>query len=283
MNTHAIRSRMKSIRQTLQITNAQKLIAASRIGKAKRMLADASPYHDHIRETIAGILASTHDVSNRYLDHTAAPRKRGFLILSADKGLAGGYNHNILKLAEETLAGCDIASLLVVGHVVRNQLSAAGYSVDPAFDYPSENPAIFTAREIAERVMGLFERREVDAFDVIYTQYISSVRLKPVVERMFPIKPETLGAPLFWDQDVVFEPTANAVVSMLIPKYLKGYMYGCLVHAWACELTSRLTAMNNAIRNGAEMLDRLSLQYHQARQAAITQEITEIVAGAESL
>jgi F-type H+-transporting ATPase subunit gamma len=274
---------MKSIRQTLQITNAQKLIAASRIGKAKRMLTDASPYHDHIRETITGVLASTHDVSNRYLDHKITPKKRGFLVLSADKGLAGGYNHNILKLAEETLAGCDAAKLLVVGHVVRTQLLAAGCPVDLSFDYPAENPTMFMAREIGERVMGLFERGEVDAFDVIYTQYISSVRLKPVIERMFPINPDTLGDPASWPQSVVFEPTANAVMSMLIPKYLKGYLYGCLVHAWTCELTSRLTAMDSAIRNGDEMLERLSLRYHQARQAAITQEITEIVAGASSM
>jgi F-type H+-transporting ATPase subunit gamma len=283
MNTNAIRNRMKSIRQTLQITNAQKLIAASRIGKAKQMLVQSQPYHDHILETIAGILAAARNVSNAYLDYQRTPRKRGFLVLSADKGLAGGYNHNIIKLAEQVFGGCEIAKLLTVGHIARNQLTAAGYPVAEDVDCSMDNPTMFTAREIGELVLSLFERKQVDAFDVIYTKYYSSVRLTPVMERMLPIQPEALRAPLVWPHEMAFEPDANGVISILVPKYLKGYIYGCLVHGWTCELASRVAAMDSAIKNGGEMLDRLSLQYHRARQAAITQEITEIVAGAASI
>lgn len=282
MNANAIRNRMKSIRQTLQITGAQKLIAASRIGKAKQMLVQAQPYHNHILETIAGILAAAGDVSNVYLEHQAKPRKRGFLVLSADKGLAGGYNHNVVKLAEQTFNGCETAKVLAVGHIARNQLAAAGYPVDGNFNGSMENPTMFTAREIGELVLNLFEQKQVDAFDVIYTKYDSAVRLTPVVERMLPIRPEVLKAPLIWRHEMAFEPNAGEVISILIPKYLTGYIYGCLVNGWACELASRVSAMDSAIKNGGEMLDQLSLQYHRARQAAITQEITEIVAGAAS-
>ncbi|MDR1203956.1 MAG: ATP synthase F1 subunit gamma [Peptococcaceae bacterium] len=283
MNTNAIRNRMKSVRQTLQITNAQKLIAASRIGKAKQMLAQSQPYHDHILETIAGVLLAAGNVSNAYLEHRIEPKKRGFLVLSADKGLAGGYNHNIIKLAEQVFGGCEIAKLLTIGHMARNQLTAAGYPVDETFDFSAENPTMFTAREISEWILRLFEQKQVDAFDVIYTKYYSAVRLTPVVERVLPIQPEALGEPLIWPYEMAFEPNANAVVSILIPKYLKGYIYGCLVHGWACELASRVAAMDSAIKNGGDMLERLSLQYNRARQAAITQEITEIVAGASSI
>jgi F-type H+-transporting ATPase subunit gamma len=279
---------MKSIRQTLQITGAQKLIAASRIGKAKQMQAQSQPYHDHILETIAGVLVAAGNVSSPYLlnpytDHQSKPKKRGFLVLSADKGLAGGYNHNIIKLAEQVFGGCEIAKLLTVGHIARHQLAAAGYPVDETFDYSLENPTMFIAREIGELALNLFRREQVDAFDVIYTKYYSSVRLTPVAERVLPIQPEALGKPLIWPHEMIFEPNASEVISILIPKYLTGYIYGCLVHGWTCELASRVSAMDSAIKNGNEMLDRLSLQYHRARQAAITQEITEIVAGAATM
>ena len=283
-NTAAIKSRMKSIRQTVQISNAQKLIAASRIGKAKKNLYEAEPYHNRIRETIAGVLELCPDVVSRFLERSASKEpKRGMLVITSDRGLAGGYNGNVVKLASDSMAQSPAERVVVLGNVGRSQLAGRGFDLYPDLGISTCPPTMFAAREIAEKVISLFEAGEVDSFDLLYTHYTSGVRLDPKLVRMFPLSPEVFGAPPGRLKQIEFEPSAESVLSMLIPKYLKGFIYGCLVHSWASELASRLSAMDSAIRNGNEMLEKLSLIYNRARQAAITQEITEIVAGATAM
>jgi F-type H+-transporting ATPase subunit gamma len=273
---------MKSIRQTVQIAGAQKLISASRIGKARRMLDATLPYHGHIRERIAYVLALCPEVSSRYLERGSSEGGRpGLLVLTSNTGLAGGYNANILKLADQYLAEAPDTRLIVMGQVGRSHFSAAAY--DREADFPVIQPSLFTARELAEYLSGLFQRGDADRLDVAYTRYDSAVRLTPVLERLFPLRPEAFGHPVSLLPVAAFEPDAEAVFSTLMASYLKGFLYGCLTHAWVSELASRIAAMDSAIRNGNDMLDRLSLLYNRARQAAITQEISEIVAGATSI
>lgn len=280
--TGAILARMKSIRQTVQISSAQKLIAASRIGKARRMLSESAPYHDRISNAIAAIMAQCPEVSHRYLKTTSGPRKRGLLVLSANAGLSGGYNSNLIKSAEETIRQEPPAHMIVLGQVGYNHFAQKGITPDPGPKIVPEPPTLFSAREIAEYVASLFESGTVDSFDVVYTHFYSTVRLTPLVTPILPLTPD-----MFDDLGLLgsasFEPAPGRVLEMLIPKYLKGFIYGCLVHAYACELASRMMAMDSAIRNGRDMLDRLSLSYNRMRQAAITQEITEIVAGAAAM
>lgn len=279
-----IQHRMKSIRQTVQITGAQKLVAASHVGKARRMLQETRPYHERIRRAISGLLEHAPEAASSYLAYGNMPgQRRGLLILSASKSLAGGYNSNVLRLAEESMDKNPPKTVIVLGALGRKHLHAGGYPVDMEIDLPLEPPTLITARELAEKVTALFERGEVDCFDVIYTHYTSAVRLKPVEERLFPLSPDVFGEPEELYGDVTFEPDPEEVLTALMLKYLKGFLYGCLVHAWASELTSRISAMDSAIRNAEEMLDKLSLAYNRARQMAITQEITEIVAGASAM
>jgi F-type H+-transporting ATPase subunit gamma len=273
---------MKSIRQTVQIAGAQKLISASRIGRARRMLDATLPFHDHIRERIAYVLALCPEVSSRYLEYgSSGHARRGLLVLTSNTGLAGGYNFNVLKLADQYLSETPDAHLIVMGQVGRSHFARENF--DRGSEFPISHPTLYTAREIAETLTGLFERGEVDCFDVAYTHYYSTVRLTPVVERLFPLRPDVFGLPDTLMPMSSFEPGPETVFSTLMTGYLKGFLYGCLVHAWVSELASRITAMDSAIRNGNEMLDTLSLQYNRARQAAITQEITEIVAGASAM
>jgi F-type H+-transporting ATPase subunit gamma len=271
---------MKSIRQTVQLASAQKLIAGARIVRARRMMEQSRPYHDRIRQTIASILGDC-EYRGVYLDSGKPVRKRGLLVLSADRGLAGGYNQNVMKLAQQALSEQPTQTLLVVGNVGYSKFLASGAPMDRDFVYAAENPTVYAAREMAERLMAMAERGEVDCLDVCYTQYLSAVRMTPVVERLFPLSPEAFGESV--QRFAAYEPSPEAVLETLIPKYLKGFLYGCLVSAWMCELNARVTAMDSAIRNGGEMLQRLGLQYNRARQAAITQEITEIVAGAATI
>lgn len=279
-NIGAIRDRMKSIRQTVQLSSAQKLIAGARIVKARKAIEQSRPYHERIQRTIASILRDC-EVKNPYLDAKSPKKKRGLLVISADRGLAGGYNQNIMKLVSQTMAEQPVTRLMVVGNVGYGKLSAQGLPVDKEFVYPVEAPSVYTAREMAERLLALFEQGELDCVDVVYTVYKSAVRMTPVIERLFPLEPEHFGAPSYHYSS--YEPSPEEVLDILVPKYLKGYLYGCLVQAWVCELNSRITAMDSAIKNGNEILTKLRLEYNRARQGAITQEITEIVAGAAAM
>lgn len=279
-----IQQRMKSIRQTIQIAGAQKLVAAAQVGKARRYLTQSRPYHERIRRAIAGVLGNAPAAASRYLMHDAAPcKRRGLLVLSAAKSLAGSYNSNVLRLAEASAAEHPPKTVLVLGALGRKHLQHAGLPVEMDYDQPLEPPTLITARELAEKITALFLSGQVDSFDVIYTEYTSAVRMTPVEERLLPLSPKIFGTPEEFYGDFTFEPDPAEVLDTLMLKYLKGFLYGCLVHAWASELTSRIAAMDSAIRNGDDMLHTLSLQYNRARQMAITQEITEIVAGAAAM
>jgi len=300
-----LRDHMKSIKQTVKISSAQKLIAGAHIVKARKMLERSQPYHDRIRLAIASVLKDCESKS-KYLDTGKEIIKRGLLVISADKGLAGGYNQNVTKLATQAIAENTVVKVLTIGHIGYNKfehinMSAAQPTVplDESFICAAENPTLYTSREIAERLMDLFENNEVDCFDIIYTRFHSAVRMIPSIERLFPLSPEMLEeasaskepsaskeACVSKEPQVHFseyEPTPDAVLETLIPQYLRGYIFSCLTQAWMCELNSRVTAMESAIKNGNEMLRKLALKYNRVRQGSITQELTEIVAGAASM
>ena len=279
-NISGIRDHIKSIQQTVQISNAQKLIAGAQIIKAHKALERSQMFHDRIRNAAASILGDC-ETQNKYLDTDQETKKRGLLIFTADKGLSGGYNHNIMKLAAKTTAEKPIAKLLVAGRVGYGKYMRQDLPLDREFKYPVENPALQTAREMAERMISMYENDEVDSIDVIYTTFKTAAHMYPTLERLLPLSPETLGTPK--EHFAEYIPSADEVLEILIPEYLKGYLFGCLVQAWICELSSRVSAMDGAIKNGNEMLAKLSLEYNRSRQSAITQEISEIVAGATSM
>ena len=277
--------RMKSIRQTVQISNAQKLVAAAHIGKARRLLNDSEAYHENVGRAIADILRHCPEVVSHYLPGLERSQGRGLLVLSANKGLAGGYNNNVMHFTEASLALEPATYMIVLGQA-RSHFIKQGLPVDLEYIQPLDPPTMFTARELAEKVTGMLENGQVSSFDVIYTAYKSSVKLEVMQSRLFPLDPAAFTEE--FEEEVhkghyTFEPSPEQVLHFVVSKYIKGYLYGCLIHTWLCELTARVTAMDNAIRNGNEILDHLALVYNRARQAAITQEITEIVAGAAAM
>jgi F-type H+-transporting ATPase subunit gamma len=279
-SSSGIRDHMRSIKQTVQISNAQKLIAGARIVKARKMLERSRLYHDRIQRTVASVFGDC-AIKNIYMDYGQDIKKRGLLVIAADRGLAGGYNHNLMKLTDKTMAEKPVAKLLVAGHAGYMKFARTDVPLEKDFKYSVENPILYTAREMAEQITGMFENEEVDCFDVIYTQFKSAAHMIPSIERLFPLSPGKLGDPKV--HFAQYMPSADEVLEVLIPKYLKGFIFGCLVQAWICELNSRVSAMDSAIKNGNEMLAKLSLHYNQIRQGAITQEISEIVAGAASM
>jgi F-type H+-transporting ATPase subunit gamma len=278
--------RMKSIRQTVKISSAQKLLAASQIGKARKQLEETLPYHKNVSRAFAAAILHAPKHGSRYIESGRAHANRhGLLLLSASRGLAGGYNGNIVHFAEKYLEGTPADYILALGKA-RAHFMKSGFPVDAAYDRPLDHPTVFLARELAEKVTGMLESGSVGSFDVIYTAYRSPVKLEVVQKRLFPLAPELFVGELgrgCGGSGLIFEPSPERVIASMALKYLKGYLYGCLAHAWICELTSRVMAMESAIRNGNEMLEELALAYNRGRQAAITQEITEIVAGAAAM
>jgi len=279
-----LKQRMNSIRQTVQISSAQKLIAASQIGRARQLLVESEPYHMRISHAIADVLLQCPEIASKYIEggQTISGR-RGLLILSASRGLAGGFNSNIIRLSKDSLTAKPAVYIIVLGNACRSQLLQEGFPVDADYDQPVDHPTMFMARELAEKMVDLFERGQVDSFDIIHTRYRSSIRMETVERRLFPLNPAIFEGLGEVTTQYRFDPSAEHVLAYMTMKYLKGYLYGCLINTWICELTSRIMAMDNAIRNGNDMLDELTLIYNRTRQAAITQEITEIVAGAAAL
>ncbi len=284
-----IKLRIKSVKETRQITNAMKLISAAKLKKARQQLEETLPYFDKIKTTIADILLQSGNVSNICFDKRSEKenKKKCFLILTGDKGLAGGYNHNILKLAEHELESAPDSLLLIPGVTGRNYFIRKNSNVLKDFDYPVQNPTVYRAREISDILLEMFKKGEVDEVYVIYTKMVSSIKLEPQVMKLLPLDIGALREDLKdakpQGEKIVYEPSLQAVYDVLIPKYVKGIVYGTFVEAFTSEQSSRMTAMDNATSNADEVLQKLNLYYNRARQASITQEITEIVGGASAL
>ncbi len=294
-NTREIRSRIKSINETRQITKAMKLISVAKLRKARQQLESTLPYFNKIKSVIAEILARSANISNIYLNQPEiadSAKRSGYLVLSGDKGLAGGYNNNILKLAEGHIKdNSRTSALFIAGQTGRAYFRKKGYAMHPDFDYPVQDPTIMRAREMAEIILDLYNKGQLNEVYLIYTLTITTINLRPTATKLLPLDLATLRkelkvdetGPVKQDESLVYEPSAQTVFDILIRQYLKGVIYGALVEAFTSEQSARMTAMDNATLSADEMLQRLNLRYNRARQASITREISEIVGGAAVL
>lgn len=291
-----IKLRMKSIKETRQITKAMKLISAAKLKKARQQLEQTLPYFNKVKSTIGDILVHSGNIENIYFDvrKDKADKKTGFIILTGDKGLAGGYNHNIIKLAEEKIDEAVNPLLFVAGHMGRNYFTRRNFNMYHDFDYPVQNPTVYRAREIADIILEQFRKGELDEVYLIYTFMASTIKLIPLTMKLLPLDLDAVAADVGnrsaseeksvkIDEMFTYEPSVKAVFDVLIPKYVKGIVYGALVEAFTSEQSARMSAMDNATANADDMLQSLNLYYNRARQAAITQEISEIVGGAAAL
>lgn len=288
-----IKQRIKGIKQTRQITKAMKLISAAKLKKAREQLEQTRPFFLKVEETIADILSHSANIQSPYFDlgEEKAERKKAYLVISGDKTLAGGYNHNLLKFTEEAVNGDRDALMFVCGVIGRNYFLKEKYNVCPDFYYPVQNVTLFRAREIAEIILERFRKGDFEEVELIYTKVKSSISLEPHKMKLLPLDYEELKKEVTnnsnysknIDENIMYEPSAEDVLEVLISKYIKGIVYGAMVEGFTSEQSARMTAMDNATANADEMLQRLNLYYNRARQSMITQEITEIVSGAEAL
>ena len=243
-----IRTRIDSVQQTLKITNAMYLISSSKMRKARQQLNNVQPYFLKISSTIADILHHSPEIEHIYFDKRpeVKRRKAGYIVITGDKGLAGAYNHNVLRLAEEQLAQEDDPTLFLIGQMGRAYFAERDIRVDGEF--------MFTEPRV-QKLLPL----DIDAF---------------------PWEPRP-GENGLYHQTVQYVPSADRVLEHLVPGCIKGELFGALVESFCAEQNARMTAMDAATDNARDMLKSLSLHYNRARQSAITQEITEIVGGTQ--
>lgn len=287
-NMREIRTRMKSIQDTMKITNAMYLISSSKMKKARKALDGTAPYFETLQNTIHDILLHSPDITHKYFDGRESikeeNRKRGYIIITADKGLAGAYNHNIIRLAEEQMREGSNNTLYILGQVGRQYFLRNGANIPYDFYYTNQTPTRYRARNISETVLKAFDDGELDEVYLIYTQMVTSMKEEPRLIQLLPLVHEDFVSEdeVEYKQFAIYSPSPQEVMNHLVPNYVKGIIFGAMVEAFTAEQNARMTAMKSATDSAKDMLKDLSLMYNRARQAAITQEINEVVGGAEA-
>lgn len=284
-----IQDRMRSIKDTLKITNAMYMISSSKLKKSKKMLADTEPYFYTLQSEMSRILRHLPDMNSIYFKTNAEiperKRKAGYIVITADKGLAGSYNHNILKLAEEELEKRDDYKLCVLGELGRHYFEQKGINIDKQFHFVVQDPSLSRARRIAEDLLKLYHENQLDELYIIYTTMVNAMQEEAQVAQLLPLKKTDFKIPVPIDiplEGLALKPSAEEVMDHIVPNYVVGFVYGALVEAFSCEQNARMMAMEGATNSAKQMLKELDIEYNRARQAAITQEITEVIAGAKS-
>ena len=268
------------MQNTRQITKAMEMVAASKMNKAQEKALRTRPYYTTLHSTLSGIAAATRDFSSPYLQKREEKRVC-CVAIAGDRGLAGGYNSNVLRLAAETLTG-EENCVVPIGKKAGEYFRHRGAELLTEDWLTAENLSVGGCFTLARHLAGLYRSGQVDAIELVFTRWNSLLSQEPCVLRLLPLpQPEKPAASDKRPADILYEPDCATVFNAMIPEYLGGVIYGALCESLASELSARRMAMDSATQNADEMIDKLNLQYNRARQGSITQELTEIVAGAE--
>ena len=286
-STSEIRRRIGGVRQTQKITHAMYLISQAKLRKAKQELDNTRPYFQALQTEIGRVFNAYSTIESRYMipaDPNAKPLPGvpACLLITADKGLAGAYNQNVIRQGQQLMAEHPGTALYVVGEYGRRWFAQRGVPVEKSFLYTAQNPTLDRARHIAELLLDRFDAGEINSIWIIYTDMKNGLEATVHQAQVMPLHRERFhAATAATAGDAVYEfvPSAKAVLDNAARSCLTGYIYSALVDSFCSEQSARMTAMNAADQNAEELLKDLSVQFNRARQAAITQEITEVSAG----
>ena len=302
-STCDIKGRIKSVTNIQQITKAMKMVAAARLRKAEEKANGSRPYAEKIGELLRRASSVTPGFTSP-LFRTGEVKKVGYLVICGDKGLAGAYNSNVMKRTLQEISGKDRSAyaLYVCGKQAKNYLKFRGYDPDTYHFGFSDKPSAQDSIDLSKEMVEYFTKEEVDEVYIIYTKFITALRQQVRVDRLLPIEAPAEGkteeaakaAASEWEKErqdflrieedpYIFLPDAAAVLSKLLPEYIQVQVYNAMLQSAASELGSRMAAMSAATDNATERIADLNLTYNKARQAQVTNEISEIVGGAAAL
>ena len=277
VSTKEIKNRIRSMESTRQITKAMEMVAASKLRRAQDQVLSSRPYFETLYSAINDIVDSNRDFSSPYL--VSRPVKKSlYIVIAGDRGLAGGYNSNILKLAYSEMEGKD-ALVLPIGKKAVEFFRSRGVPALTENYAEAADMAIGDCFTISKQISKAFLSGEFDEIRVAYTNFVSVLSQTPASLRLLPLIRTKTGREGILKSDIQYEPSSEEVFDAIIPEYLGGILYGALCESRASEQAARRSAMDSATQNADDMIADLSLKFNRARQAAITQEITEIVAG----
>ncbi len=280
-NMKDIKRRIKSVESTMQITKAMELVASSKLRKAKEKADKARPYFNVLYETMCNIHAENRDFLSLFT-HSREVKTAMLVVIAGDRGLAGGFNSNVLKLAQariNELEKTGKVKILAIGKKSAEYFEKRGYDMAGSFINVAETLKITTATKISDKIVHPYTSDEVDRVELFYTEYVSPLLQQAVTLPILPVEIKSDDIKSARELPI-YEPSPVAVFNSIVPQYITGIMFGAVVDSFASEQASRRSAMENASDNASEMINNLSLVYNRARQASITQEITEIVSGA---
>jgi len=310
-NLKAIRDRISSVKNTQKITEAMRLVAAARVRRAQEQVTATRPFADRLAQVLYGLQARLQfEEADLPLLRQRQVRRVGLLVVTGDRGLCGAYNSNVIKRAvdraKELKAEGIEYTFILVGRKANQYFQRRNESIENVHTGLEQIPTAAEASEIADQLLSLFLSEDVDRVELIYTRFVSLVSSRPVIQSLLPLDPRGLATsedeffrlvtrggrfqverekvtaqPQNLPQDMIFEQNPVQILDALLPLYLNNQLLRALQESAASELAARMTAMNNASDNAKDLVGSLSLSYNKARQAAITQEILEVVGGAE--
>lgn len=312
-NLKSIRDRIQSVKNTKKITEAMRLVAAAKVRRAQEQVIATRPFADRLTQVLYGLQSRLRfEDTNLPLFSNRPVKTVGILVISGDRGLCGAYNSNVIRRAETRARELKAEGLdyrfVVVGRKAGQYFQRREYPIEAAFSGLEQVPTAAEASQIADQLLSLFLSETVDRVELVYTRFVSLISSRPVIQTLLPLDPQGLEVPddeIFrlttrggqlevardkvaaatgsFPQDMIFEQDPIQILDALLPLYLNNQLLRAMQESAASELAARMTAMSNASENAKDLISSLTLSYNKARQAAITQEILEVVGGSEAL
>ena len=278
-----IKRRKSSVQSTQQITKAMKLVSTVKLQRAKGRAEKSKTYFSCMYDTVASMLSKAGTVNHPFL-MAGESTKKAVIVITANRGLAGGYNSNIVKLIKNSDFKKEDLLLYTIGTKGRDALARLGYTIAEDYSEVIDEPMYSDAMEISKKLLEEFAAGRIGEIYVAYTGFKNTVTHVPTLLKLLPVKVED-DRPQSEDHQAVmeFEPECEEAIDLIIPKYITSLIYGALIESVASENGARMQAMDSATSNADDMISKLSLLYNRARQSSITQELTEIIAGAEAI
>lgn len=277
-----IKRRKGSIQSTQQITKAMKLVSTVKLQRAKANAEKSKAYFKCMYETVTSVLGKSANTNHRYL-HAGTSKKKAVIVISSNRGLAGGYDSNVIKLITKSDLDKQMLEIYAVGKKGKDSLSKFGCEIKADYCDVIEEPTYVEAMKISETVLKSFEAGEIGEIYLAYTAFKNTVSHEPTLLKILPVEIKEKETTADDKTLMNYEPEEEEALDMIIPKYVTSLIYGGLVEAVASENGARMQAMDSATSNAEDMIEKLSLMYNRARQGSITQELTEIIAGAEAI